>query len=118
MKEQAIRLIHYGANKFDPEKFMPISDIPYRNKPSGGLWTSPIDAEYGWREWTAAEDYYQSDEFFELDFKGSVLEIDDAKDMEKLPWIEQETMHFISFQTMCSIDFHYDAIHLTTREPK
>lgn len=24
---------------------------PITNKPTGGLWTSPIDAEYGWDQW-------------------------------------------------------------------
>lgn len=109
-----LKLIHYGASSFDPEKFLPISDVPYRNKPTGGLWTSPVGAEYGWKEWTTDEEFKRSDEFFEVNFKGTVLTIDSAQDMEKLPWIEQRDMHFISFQA-CAVGFVYDAIHLTTK---
>lgn len=26
-----------------------------RNKPKGGVWTSPLDSEQGWKEWCAGE---------------------------------------------------------------
>ena len=115
MRTRSLRLIHYGSSKYDADLFRPISDEPFRNKPKGGLWTSPIDASFGWNEWTIAEDFKRSDEYFEVDFKGTVLRINSIRDMNKLPWIEHGEMHFITFQAMCVPDFYYDAIHLTEK---
>jgi len=115
MKEKKPRLIHYGASHYDPEKFLPISDIPFRNKPGGGLWTTPVDSKYGWKEWTDDESYGCTDEHFEVEFKGTILRINSCRDMNKLPWIEQREMHFITFQAMCIPGFYYDAIHLTEK---
>lgn len=44
-----MELIHYGCKRLDPRKFMPIKNRKYGNKPSGGLWTSPVKAAEGWR---------------------------------------------------------------------
>jgi hypothetical protein len=45
-----MKLIHYGAEKYDPGIFRRIknSERYFLNKPIGGLWTSPLNAEYGW----------------------------------------------------------------------
>ena len=40
-----MRYIHYGCTSFDKLKFQEIK---------GGLWASPIDAEYGWKDWCEA----------------------------------------------------------------
>ena len=37
--------IHYGSKQFDISKFEPIRN--WWNKPHGGLWASPVNAEYG-----------------------------------------------------------------------
>ncbi len=39
--------IHYGSNKFDKERFVPIQNCYPRNKPVGGLWASDVKAEFG-----------------------------------------------------------------------
>jgi len=38
-----MHLIHYGSNKYDPKKVLPITNKGLPNKPKGGLWTSPVD---------------------------------------------------------------------------
>jgi len=108
-----LRLVHYGAPRYEPSRFKPVSDVPFRNKPMGGLWTSPVGSSYGWKEWCKAEAYSECSQSFELDFFGSILTIDSLEDMTSLPWIEVDGMHFISFQAMCALGFAYDAIHLT-----
>ena len=45
-----IEYIHYGHNKFDIDRFMPIQNKMFYNKPYGGLWASRIDARYGWKD--------------------------------------------------------------------
>jgi len=113
-----MQLIHFGSARYDPLKFNQISDIPFRNKPHGGLWTSPVDSKYGWREWCEYESFGELNNFFQVQFNGTVLKIDSAEDMEKLSWIECDNMHFVSFQTLCGIEFIYDAIHLTVNGEK
>lgn len=110
-----LRLIHYGADCYKPEMFRPISDVPFRNKPQGGLWTSPVDSEYGWKDWAEDNDYGDLTKHFELEFQGTVLKIDSVADMNELPWIEVNGSHFISFQALCAMWFSYDAIHLTAK---
>ena len=49
--------IHYGSSRYDPKKWRDVhgSEGGFFNKPDGGLWASPIDAEFGWREWCERE---------------------------------------------------------------
>jgi len=110
-----LRLLHYGASQYDPNKFAPISDVPFRNKPKGGLWTSPVDSEYGWRDWCEAESWGDLTKSFEVEFTGAVYVIDSMQDMNELPWIECDGHSFISFQALCAMGFTYDAIHLTEK---
>ena len=112
-----MRLVHYGADKYRDDMIEPISDVPFRNKPQGGLWTSPVGSEYGWKNWCEAEDYGDLSNSFELEFEGTVLKIDSVEDMEQLPWIEVDGVWFVSFQALCPspIGFYYDAIHLTVK---
>jgi len=108
-------LRHYGNTEYDAKLFMPISDIPFVNKPQGGLWTSPVNSLYGWSEWSKQENFNVSEEYFDLEFDGKVLKIDSATDMDLLPWIECGNSHFITFQALCALGFSYDAIHLTVK---
>lgn len=56
MEEKTV-YIHYGSKSFDKSKFKNPKNIPYRNKPSGGFWASPIDAKYGWIDWNEDSEY-------------------------------------------------------------
>lgn len=57
--------IHYGSEKFDMDKFLEIKDRgllnPGRNtcinKPDYGFWASPIDTDFGWKEFCVNEDF-------------------------------------------------------------
>ena len=43
----------------EEEKFNRIKNgsKKYINKPDGGLWASPTDSEWGWKDWCEAEDF-------------------------------------------------------------
>ena len=108
-----MNLVHYGSAKYRPESFREISDVPFSKKPSGGLWCSPVESEWGWKDWCESESYGDLDESFCVEFSGDLLVIDCVLDMNKLPWIENSGIHFIAFQPLCVGGFAFDAIHLT-----
>lgn len=41
---------HYGDNELSKERFVPIKNISFMNKPSGGLWGSP-ETDLNWINW-------------------------------------------------------------------
>jgi len=115
MGQATMQLIHYGSDIYDPNLFEEISDEPFRNKAKGGLWTSPVDANYGWKEWCEAEDFRTIDKSFKVEFSGELLVINALSDLDELPWIESSGIHFITFQAICAGGFAYDAIYLTEK---
>ena len=55
-----MNLIVLGIDKIDPDKFRTSKNIPTRNKPKGGLWTSPEDSEWGWKDFVINEKFQES----------------------------------------------------------
>ena len=49
-------LIHYGNNKFDEDLFLPIKNKRWE-KPDGGLWTSPKNSKWGWKDWWISSEF-------------------------------------------------------------
>lgn len=53
--------ISYGFSKFDRQRFENEIDGAILNKridkPANGWWGSPIDAQYGWKDWCYSEDF-------------------------------------------------------------
>lgn len=54
--------IHYGSNQLIKEK---VTEMKHEagsniciNKPDFGLWGSPVDCEFGWKEWCESEDFH------------------------------------------------------------
>lgn len=58
--EKNKEFITYGII-FNPEKFQKLTTSTPRfyslNKPRGGLWGSPIDSKWGWKDWCLAEGF-------------------------------------------------------------
>lgn len=113
------KYIHYGTAEFLKEVFEPIKNRPSFCKPTGGLWASPIDSEYGWRDWCKDEQYMDCDDLnsftFELQDNAKVYVIDSLKDLLLVPHKVNDDSAFGSVQV---IDFEkmameYDAIFLT-----
>jgi hypothetical protein len=116
-----MKLITYGCGKkFDHRKFKPIKNRMHV-KPEGGLWASPVGAEYGWREWCEAENYGDLSCSFTFEFEGNVFVIDSLEDAARLPWVSIEIeglpnipgfyLKYPDFEKM--IELGYDAIYMT-----
>ncbi len=112
--------IHYGAKKFDRELFTPIKKA-MPDKPSGGLWASPVDSEYSWIDYAHAvgiRNYTEENSFiFCLSKNSKVLVIDSLKDLDLCPRIEcpeelTNIMYWFDFEKIAQ---DYDAIALTNR---
>lgn len=51
------KYIHYGHKCFDPKLFRKPRNRHGFSKPSGGFWASPVDAEFGWKDWCDRNDF-------------------------------------------------------------
>lgn len=83
--------IHYGDNYFSEEWFQPISNRGWGYKPLGGLWASPVDTEYGWREWVKDNDFpCKLERWFKFTLKENarVLKITNTSQLDELPQFE------------------------------
>ena len=112
--------IHYGAKAFIPELFVPIQNR-YFVKPQGGLWASPVNAEYGWKEWNTDRHYVEIiDEIsfkFTLKEDAKIIHIYSVYDLESLPKEKMpdipnfdSAMVFLDFEALMKQG--YDAIEL------
>lgn len=114
--------VHYGHNQFDINLFKPAKNAGYRNKPLFGLWGSPIDSTFGWKEWNQLNEYKECDDnncfFFIIADSSKVYEIRNLNDLEQLPMVkvpEQKDRdfnngYFIDFEKMMLMGF--DAIEV------
>ena len=80
----------YGIGNYSLEKFKPIKNRLWYNKPSGGLWASPThDNVNVWKSWAENEFIaeYDDDDYFEfkLSDNARVLTLNSIKDCEKIP---------------------------------
>jgi hypothetical protein len=66
-KTKGRQLIHYGSTNYNHEK---VGAIVNENwvKPKGGLWASPIDSKWGWKDWCESEKFREcnEDNYFNL----------------------------------------------------
>lgn len=84
-----MQYIHYGHKKYDSDLFVEPTNQEMLNKPKGGLWGSPVEAEQGWRQWCEENNFRDCDEenafVFELTENANVYQINCRADIEKLP---------------------------------
>lgn len=115
------KYIHYGSTAFDPEMWNDVKNGGNITKPTGGLWASPIDADFGWQEWNAESHFkkcYKENSFiFSLSERANVVRIHTMSDLDKLP---QRKLEYPTIATQIAIDFEkcveegIDAIELCT----
>ena len=105
-------LICYGCGvTFEAGLFKPIRNLDFV-KPSGGLWTSPVDCSWGWKEWGEQVGYSDFRTSFNLKFHGKVFEVDDAADLLGVKGETRGSMFSIDFEHLAD---RFDAFHLTAR---
>lgn len=107
-------LIHYGATQFYRHKFLPITNNWV--KPNGGLWTSPINSEYGWKDWNEQSEFAKcvrrNSFVIELNHDAKVFTIAGIDDLLKAPLYGTGFGTYMNFEV---IKDKYDAIHLTCK---
>lgn len=125
-----MKLIHYSSTKFDRSRFTVIKNRALFNKPSGGLWTSPIDSKWGWKDWCIGEHFNidKLNKFFIIELKkdSKILKINSLDDLKKVPLQNlddrvknypelKDVFYSMNFPNYEKISKEYDAIHLTER---
>lgn len=109
--------IHYGHKNFDIELFKKPTNQEYgrANKPHGGLWASPVDAAFGWREWNEREGLITCSEDrcfrFSLSEDATVYHMYCEEDVEALPLRPESKVPYIlrpDFEKI--LEMGYDAI--------
>lgn len=110
-------LIHYGSNKFDPEKAKPVKNHrqPFTKPENGsGFWTSPVNSVYGWVRFCRDAEFETGslDQYFlvQLSHAARVMTIKTESDLDRLVWIESGPFAGIDFEAVAK---DFDAIHLT-----
>lgn len=112
-------LIHYGSKVFDQNAFKPIKNKTWV-KPKGGLWTSPINSKWGWKDWCEMEGFRDCDKnnSFTLQLKDEtkVFVIDSFQDLQNAPLITITSgnykSQFLDFELIAKT---FDAIWLTEK---
>lgn len=118
--------IHYGHKEFNINSFNEIRNDYLWTKPLGGLWASPVDAQYGWKDWCKSSGYTKCNDDnsfkFTLDDKANIYHIYSVKDLETLPRILLSANEYDRAISKYLIDFEnavnsgYDAIELHLSE--
>ena len=106
------------------EKFHNITKdnrLYYLNKPNGGLWGSPIDSEWGWKDWCDCENFRQ-DTFgtytkWRLRNPNKILVIDSYDDLVRVMNKYGDNYSQISgyYLNFSKIKEDYDGMMLTAR---
>lgn len=109
------KYVHYGHKSFDKALFKPIKNHALLSKPDGGLWASPIDSEYGWKDWCVSESFRDCNEddsfIFILATGAKVMILDSVDKLVLVPHVEQEhsvTWQCLDFEKI--VELGYDAI--------
>ena len=115
-----MKYIHYGHKTFEPDRFQKVENQLGIPKPNGGLWASPIETEYGWKEWNANKNIGASfEEYFMFTLKkdAKVLTISNVEQLGDLPQLNS----LFPFNTWALLDYEklaeeYDAIEVKITE--
>lgn len=113
--------IHWGSDKFDRNKFTSVKNISYLNKPMGGLWASPVTADYGWSSWNNDNEFeqYNDDEYFvfRLTDNAKILNITNNEEVQEvLDKYAREETEIMSIMEKKFVDYEklvrdYDAVN-------
>jgi len=114
MKTLKLSIVTYGlGNIFKPELFKPIKNRQFC-KPEGGLWSSPKESNWGWRDWCNTNEWGDLDSKFELLYIGNTIIISKLSDLKKLiiqPGWDKKYFFYPDFEAMLKIEI--DGIFLT-----
>jgi len=82
--------ITYGlGTSFNKDLFTPPDynwmNTVFTNKPKGGLWASPVDSKWGWKDWCERENFGKLDSSFMFKLKpnAKIYVVDDLNDLKQ-----------------------------------
>lgn len=117
---KTMQLIHHGANRFDRSKFRHPADSTWTKPRGQGFWASPVDSEWGWKDWCLSEEFAleRLEEKFTFEITGLIITIDSVEDLSLLDWVHIPgkiitNLNGIRFSRMAMAGI--DAIHLTVK---
>lgn len=119
---------NYNNGKFDIQKWENPVNGNWIKPRSGGLWASPVESSWSWKDWCEAENFYDKPfsevEYFDFSLSehANVYEINSVYDLKRFKYGRVEGLdleHGIKTFPRYIIDFEkaseeYDAIFLTT----
>ena len=114
------KFITFGF-EFNLDELKPIKNRRYCGKPDGGLWGSPVDSNWGWKDWCESEDFYKHSGLekgftWTLSDSARILVLDSIESYQSLKWnykisySDMVSMETLNFER---ISQDYDAILLT-----
>ena len=115
-----IIFISFGTSKYEKDKFKNVdvknSFTLLRNKPTGGLWASPLKSKYGWADFCNSENFRLktlAEHFiFKIDENAKIYIIDNEKDLKKISFVKGQFGNYsIDFQLL--MDSGFDGIYVT-----
>ena len=120
MMNKDMIFISYGTDEFDINNFRkPIFDSKramINNKPVGGLWASPIDAQYGWVDFCDCNSFHlktlAKHFIFKLKTDAKIYVIDNEEDLRKI-----STLPDMNYYDVLGINWEllkdYDGVFVT-----
>lgn len=90
----------------------------YSNKPSGGLWTSPVESEFGWKEFVIGENfrtekYLKKECLVRLKSSVKLFIIDGVEDLDRCPTIKDNPGYYNRTIDWEELSKSYDGVWLT-----
>ena len=85
-----MKFIHYGNDSFKKELFKNVQNsiFPDRKPKVGGLWASPLNSEFGWKQWCNEQKFrdceINNSFVFELKEGSNILIIDKKEDTKNM----------------------------------
>ena len=112
------KYVHYGNDHFDLDKFKEKIDLRldnyYLNKPPYGLWGSPVNAEFSWRDWCEGEEFHldslNSHFIFSVKDAAKILTVKKDKDIWK--YLKHYPKMYSSYLDFNVIMREYDGMEL------
>jgi len=112
-------LIHYGSSSIRTGRIMPVRNSWVKPADGGGLWTSPVDSEWGWADWCRVEDFrVETLEVFctiELTDEAKLYVIDSLDDLLAAPSYQTNDIISKRFLDFEKLSEKYDGIWLTEK---
>jgi len=113
-------LIHYGSTSVRKDRIYPVKNRDWvKPDEGGGLWTSPVDSDWGWANWCKMEEFrVESLEVFctiELKDDAKLYVIDSLVDLLDAPSYQTNDIiskRFLDFEKLAE---EYDGIWLTDK---